>query len=71
MGRPILATNLQHAGALLLSLLGFEGCTVHTAATRVHNLLTHHLKGLKLGMNHVKFALRDLEHLCSLIVKGN
>ena len=31
MGRPILAKKLHRAGALFLSLLGFEGRTVYTA----------------------------------------
>ena len=50
MGRPILARKLHHAGALFLSLLGFEGRTVHTAAIQLLRnaramifLLTRHL----------------------------
>ena len=35
MGRPILAKKLHRAGALFLSLLGFEGRTVHTAAIQL------------------------------------
>ena len=38
MGHPILATKVQHAGALFLSLLqvlGFEGRAVHTAAIQI------------------------------------
>ena len=39
MGHPILATKVQHAGALffwsLLQVLGFEGRAVHTAAIQI------------------------------------
>ena len=35
MDRPILARKLHHAGALFLSLLGFEGRTVHSAAIQI------------------------------------